>query len=572
MESFLGNAAYFAIYMYFHIFIAFWLFVENRQTFLRVMYGLLIALFVFALLESGTRGTAIGLVAGVMVMVGYIALFGAKYPQFQRVAIGAFLLLAVGAGSFFLARDSAFIQNSPNLARIANIDLASDLVVRSTIWGMAWEGVKERPVLGWGQGNFNYVFNEQYNPFIFNQEQWFDRAHNIFFDWLIAGGFLGAIAYFSIFVACLYYLVWVPLRNREDTSFTVLERGVLLGILAGYITHNLVVFDNIVSYIFFAVMLALIHARVGEPTKWLEKVKVDRALFNQFLVPVGAVVVVALVYVLHVPGMNAAEDIISGYRAPTSEEKLAAFERALDRNSFAHQEITEQISQQVMSLVRDENVPEELRQRFVARAEQELNKLAEEKPGDARVHVFFSSFYRGIGDLEAAERQITIAQELSPRKPAIVMQRAIIKYSQGDTAAARDYFRAAYELDTRNDEALTYYAGTLFLLGDREAAKALVTDERIRRVFAQNDFLVSAVNTAGDMTFLAELYELRTETQPTVAQNWASLSFIYYQLGETERAVEVLESASEAVPTFAKSAQCFIANIEAGKEPQDGCR
>ncbi len=572
IESFLGNSAYFAIYMYFHIFIAFWLFVENRSTLLRAGHALLIVLFVFSLLESGTRGTVLGLMSGATVMVAYIAIFGAKYPEFRRYAGGSFAVLLVVAGSFYLARDSDLIQSSPNLARVANIDLKSDLVVRGTIWGMALEGVKERPILGWGQGNFNYIFNEQYDPFLYGQEQWFDRVHNIFLDWLVAGGVLGLLAYFSIFAACLYYLVVVPWQRKEDKTFTVLERGVLLGILVGYLTHNLVVFDNLISYIFFAVILGLIQSRVGTPFKFFEKLKVDQNIFNQFLVPVGAVAIVALVYTLHIPGMQAAEDIISAYRTTDPAGKLAMFEKALDNNSFAHQEITEQISQQAMGMMQDKEVPEEVRQKFIARAEQELNKLIEEKPGDARVHVFASTFYRSIGDLEAAERQITRAQELSPRKPSIVMQRAIIKYSQGNTEAARDLFKEAFELDERNDEARTFYAATLFLTKDAPAAKALATDERIYKLFTQNDFLISAVNTAGEMTFLKDLYEVRVTENPTVVQNWASLSFIYLQAGDKESSIKTLERASEAVPTFKTTAQCFIKNIEVGKDPQDGCK
>jgi len=572
MDSFLGNAAYMAIYMFFHIFIAFWLFIQNPAVLSRVMYTLLAILFTFCLVETGTRGTALGLLSGATVMVAYIALFGARYPEFRRYAIGLFLILLVCAGGFFLARDSAFIQGQPNLARIANIDLASDLKVRGTIWGMALEGVQERPVLGWGQGNFNYVFNAKYDPFLYDQEQWFDRVHNIFLDWLVAGGVLGLLAYLSIFAACVYYLVVVPLRRPQaEQSFSVLERGVLIGILAGYTTHNLVVFDNIVSYIFFAVILALMHSRVATPIKALEKFKVDTNLFNQFFLPVAGVLLVALIYVLHVPGMQAAGDIIDAYRVANPAEKLAAFERALDRGSFAHQEITEQISQQAMSAVRDPQIPEVVRQGFVSRSEAELKKLVEEKPGDARVHVFFSSFYRGIGDLEKAAEQMAIARELSPNKPSVVMQQAIIEYSREDIPLARDLFREAFLLDERNHEAREYYAGTLFLTGDSEGARALITSDDIFARFAQNDFLTMAVNQSANTEFLLELYEKRVELAPLVPQNWASLSFLEYQNNDGAAAIAVLKRAAEAIPSFAPTAQCFSANIEAGKEPQEGC-
>lgn len=571
IESFLGNSAYLAIYLFFHIYIAFWMFVENRSTMLRTVYGLLALMFIYTLVETGTRGTILGLIAGTLVMVAYVGLFGSKFPEFRKYAIGAFVLLVVGVGSFYSVRNSDFIQNSGNLARIANISLSSDLQVRGTIWGMAWEGVQERPFLGWGQSNFNYVFNKNYDPFLYNQEQWFDRVHDIFLDWLIAGGFLGLIAYLSIFVAGVYYLLVVPIIKPEDQTFTTLERGVLLGILAGYMTHNLVVFDNIISYIFFAVILALIHSRVGEHLPQLDKIKIDKNIFSQFMVPVSFVLVGALIYTMHVPGIQAAGDIIDGYRAPTAEQRLEAFELALSRDSFAHQEITEQIAQQAMSLAGEKGVSDETKKKFIIRAETELNKLVVEKPGDARVHVFFSTFYRSLGEFEKAATQMDIARTLSPRKQSVIMQQAIIKYSQNQMELSRDLFKEAFLLDERNDEAREYYASMLFATGDPEAAKALITDERIMNRFALNDFILSSVSGAGDTAFLTELYKSRVTQQPNVAQNWASLAFLYYQNKDNELAIDALEQAKVKIPTFSKSAECFIGNIKQGKDPQEGC-
>jgi len=66
IESYLGNAAYFSIYMLFHIFIAFWMFVESKVTLHRVVYILLSVLFIYALMNSGTRGTVLGFGAGLV--------------------------------------------------------------------------------------------------------------------------------------------------------------------------------------------------------------------------------------------------------------------------------------------------------------------------------------------------------------------------------------------------------------------------------------------------------------------------------------------------------------------------
>jgi O-antigen ligase/cytochrome c-type biogenesis protein CcmH/NrfG len=572
IESYLGNAAYLSIYMLFHIFIAFWMFVESKNNLHRIAFLLLAALFTFALMNSGTRGTVLGFGVGLGVMVTYIMLFGAQYREFRKYAIGAFIFLIVGLGIFIGAKDQPFIQDNPNLARVANIDLASDLKVRGTIWMMAWEGVKERPLLGWGQSNFNYVFNEQYQPFLYDQEQWFDRPHSIVFDWLISGGFLGLLAYLSIFAACIYYIFLLPLINKEDKSFTALERGVLLGILAGYFTHNLVVFDNIVSYIFFGLLLALIHSRVATPIPSVESVKVDDKLMTQFFAPIALVLLVAIVYLVNVPSMGAAKDIIAGYGATSSAAKLAAFERAVSRNSFAHQEIAEQIAQQAMAIANDPKVTDVDKQKYVAIAERELLRLIAEKPGDARVHVFVSTFYRSIGDLEGAKTHMDIARELSPKKQSIISQQAIIAYSQGNLEASRDYFGEAFKLDERNMEARVFYSALLLLTGDTEAAKALANDRASLVAMSKNEFYLNTVNQIGDFGYLMELYKVKVEEEPSNEQNWVSLAFLYNQMGDTKAAADTLRQAGEEKPTFAKVANCIADNIEAGNEPEAGCQ
>ncbi len=572
IESFLGNAAYLSIYMLFHIFIAFWMFVESKVTLHRVVYGLCSILFIFALMNSGTRGTVLGFGVGLGVMVTYVMLFGAKYQEFRKYAIGVFILLVLGAGTLILGKDTDFVQNNPNIARVANINLSEDLKVRGTIWGMAWEGVKERPILGWGQGNFNYVFNEQYDPFLFNQEQWFDRAHSIIFDWLIAGGFLGLLAYGGIFAACLYYLLIQPFIRKDDATFTVLERGVLIGILAGYFTHNLVVFDNIVSYIFFGLILALIHSRVASTMPSVTQFKLDEKLTTQFVAPVTAVVLVLVVYFVNIPNMNAAKDIINGYRSTNPTERLEEFRSAVNRDSFAQQEVTEQIAQQAMAMAGDTNVDAEIRQQYVALAETELKRLVEDKPGDARIHVFMGTFYRAVRELDQAAAQMAIARSLSPNKPTIIAQQAIVAYSQGNLEASRDFFAEALSLDERNNEAREYYAALLFLTGEAEKAIALADTEERLQSFAKNEFLLSTINQVQEFDFLITLYEEKIKLQPVKEQDWTSLAFLYNQSGQPEKAVATLREIAELKPTFSKTANCLANNIEAGDAPEVGCQ
>ena len=575
VDSTLGNAAYMAVYMLFHIFILFYLFVRTNVNLYRIAYVLLSLLFMFVLLQTGTRGTAIGLVIGVIVATGYIAIFGARYKTLQKYAIGSFIFLFLTIGGFMAVKDSSYIQNSSSLARIANIDLSKDLTIRSIIWGMAKEGFKERPILGWGQGNFNYVFNTQYDPRMYAQEQWFDRVHNIVFDWLIAGGALGLLTYFSIFGALGYYLFWKPIFKPEE-SFNVLERGVLLGLIVGYLTHNLVVFDNIVSYIFFGTIIALIHSRVATDIKAVANVKISPAILTQVILPIVILIGGVTIYFVNIPSLLAAGDIIDAMRSSNDKEaQLANFELALGRGSFAQQEIVEQFVQLAMNIGKgNDKSSQELITTFQAKAEMELLKLIENKPNDARLYVFLGSYYRAINNLPKAKEALATARTLSPRKQAIILQQGAVELGMGNTPAARDFFKEAFLLDENYNDAREYYVAALFMTKEGEEAKKIIDEAPVgfENILATSDFVTSAVNTAGDFSFLAELYEIRLKQDPSSAKNWASLAFVYYQLQENDQAVDALKRAKEAIPNFAPTANCISENILAGREPQKDCK
>ena len=82
----------------------------------------------------------------------------------------------------------------------------ADGETRFAIWHMAFEGLLARPITGWGQEGFNYVFNKYYDPTLWGQEQWFDRAHDVFLDWLVAGGVPALLLFLALFVSSVVAL------------------------------------------------------------------------------------------------------------------------------------------------------------------------------------------------------------------------------------------------------------------------------------------------------------------------------------------------------------------------------
>ncbi len=546
VDATLGNSTYMAVYMLFALFITALVSLKSSSWGLRALYGAMGLFFTYILLMTGTRGTFVGLSVGLLVAVVYVAVFGSKMPELRKVAIGGLLALTLFGGIFYSAKNTDFVQSSPSLSRYANLNLTRDLAVRATIWSVALEGVKERPILGWGQENFNYVFNKYYKPDLYGQEQWFDRTHDIVFDWLIAGGVVGLLAYLSVLLSAFYYLFWLPLFKGDDT-FSVPERALLIGLLAAYFLHNLVVFDNIISYIFYAIILAYIHARVARPIPTLTSYRVNEDVAFSVVSPVVAVVLVAVIYFVNVPSMLAAHDIISALTTQTVTDKLEQFEKALARGGFADQEIVEQMSQATISTLSNTKVSVDDKNKIYQATVAEFDKFITKKPGDARLYMLLSTVFQVAGQPESAIKTLQEGEQFSPKKQTLLFAEGLTYISMGETDKAREVLERAYRLDESFDTAKIYYALSLLYVGEKEEAlsligeEALQNDDSLKTALTNNDTFARGVIETNNYDVAIDVFKERVAKDPTSLQNRINLVVAYYKNGNTKEAFDAVE-------------------------------
>jgi O-antigen ligase len=154
LDATLGNAEYLAGYLLFTIAIALWQGIESKG-WLRYLLYALAALEVIILFFTATRGAILGAVGAAV--LGTLLWMAESGKGGRRNAGIALAVLVVLIGGFFALRSSSFVQHEPTLSRLATISL-SEGQTRFTIWHMAWEGFLARPVTGWGQEGFNYIF------------------------------------------------------------------------------------------------------------------------------------------------------------------------------------------------------------------------------------------------------------------------------------------------------------------------------------------------------------------------------------------------------------------------------
>jgi O-antigen ligase len=114
--------------------------------------------------------------------------------------------------------------------------------------------------LGAGPENFLHVFDRNFNTEYFKPPAafgaWFDRAHNIFFDYLAEIGLLGTLAYFSIF---LVFFVEVLRKGREKHSshenasrlakLSPAAKAIVFALPIAYLVQGMVLFDILPTYL-----------------------------------------------------------------------------------------------------------------------------------------------------------------------------------------------------------------------------------------------------------------------------------------------------------------------------------
>lgn len=537
IDATFGNPIYFAVYMLFHVFLAAMLWSQSwreRRTGERLApslaYGAIIALDALALLLTGTRGTTLGLIGGALLSVLIYALIQGS-RAIRTAAVTSVLVVVVLAASLVAARDTSFVKEVGFLDRLASIS-TTDATVKARFinWSIAWQGVQERPILGWGQENYAIVFDKYYDPRMYAQEPWFDRVHNIVFDWLVAGGILGLLSYLSIFAAIL----WVLWRKE---GFTALERSILTGLVAGYFVHNLFVFDNVTSYILFGALLAFLMYRSSEGDN-------DAPVWSADIFPKGALPYATLGAVLllwlgawwvNAGALSSNRMILQGIQPqPSFEDNISLMQGAAEYGWPGVQEAREQLVQISGQIASASSIGPDVKQKFLTAAASGMEAQEKLSPLDARFPLFLGTLYNQYGDYAKAQSALERALELSPKKQSILYSLGQNTWGLNENVRALGYFKQAYELDTTNEEALVWYAAAAIRAGQSSLASQLA--DELGRVSANP------------------------------AQSYLTLAATYYRTGAHNDAIQILMRAKQADPTLASQIDELIASIRAGKQ------
>ncbi|KKP85457.1 MAG: hypothetical protein UR88_C0017G0003 [Candidatus Nomurabacteria bacterium GW2011_GWA1_35_8] len=275
----LGNPAYVATFSIFLLFYAAYLYFANYYkkpfSWQSILFYVLGILFLIVFWLAATRGAFMGLIATIMAFLFYF-IYGKKAYRKWLFLIIALIILTVGAMIYF--KDNRLVKSLPG-SRLFDISLKAETWEHRTyMWNMAWQGFKERPLLGWGPENYINVFDRHFDTRYFSLSAgfgaWFDRAHSIYFDYLVETGILGLLSFIGIWAVFywnslkslinnnLQIIVQNYRQKRDDNEDIFNSRGLLIqralifALPISYLVQGIVLFDILPIYINVFMFLA----------------------------------------------------------------------------------------------------------------------------------------------------------------------------------------------------------------------------------------------------------------------------------------------------------------------------
>jgi O-antigen ligase len=566
-----GNATYLAVFMLFNMFITLFLMVRDRKSAtMQTVYGIALLLQFAGLYFTQSRGPLLGMLGGLVIAAAYVAIFtkGQEWKGLRRFSQYALAAIVVLVLVFIGIKNTSLVQKSDTLSRLASISLVDKTTQsRFLIWGEAWQGFKQSPktvLVGWGQENFNFVFNKYYNPEMYDQEQWFDRAHNQFIDMGIDGGLPAFVLYISLFVLAAAAIV----RSKLEIP----EQAVLLGLLAAYAFNNLFVFDNLLSYAYFFVILAFAHGLSEKRVHgWMF---MSRPLGDRAVAVVAPLALIALLwggYELNGPGIVRAQTLIDALTTTTAtgakdpSQNLASFQSALNDGPLGYQETVEQLFQYTSNtLAQSTTASPAVQQQAYTMTRQAGDAMLAQRKGDARLELFYGVFLDQFSQYPDAITHLNNAIADSPKKQQILFEIGATYLAQGDNKDALVPLKEAYDETPQYDDALLYYATALYYNGDSTQADALLVG-RYGNVYVDQQQIVQAYFATKMYTRLEKIYAARVAKDPTDVQSAVGDAVLqYFVTGNKAVGIAALNALIKANPSLATQIQSFIDQINAG--------
>lgn len=493
----LDNPIYMAAYQIFNIFFALWLLAKSPAKSTKGIYAGIIVLQLIAFFLAQSRGALVGLAAG-FIMVGIVVGLTVQDRRIKRGVIAAVVGMFAIYGILFSLRNTEVIKHSP-FARVTS-GFSAIPEPRLIAWKIAWEGFKERPLVGWGFDDFHILFNLKYNPQSLRYSQyetWFDRSHNAVMDVLAMTGLIGLIGFLSIYIA----IFWSLYRAYKNKHIDSISFGILAGLPVAYFVQNIFVFDHpaafTMSYLMFALVIALsspgFHVPGLEPKESpVTEVNGKSHGFSLVSFILLQLVFSIVVWRYSVLPFNASKLVIQANSLLSAQppQYAAAFELMKQARAIPTPYLGEQASLEAKDLTEQatsaalRNYPK--RAELLSFVDKVIQDDLAQHPRSTNALFLAARFYQQLATFNPSYKQTSLALyqravETSPRRQQLYFALADYSYNNNQPEQALAYEKYAMELDPELGQAHLGYGLSLSYRGNDpvNGAKEIILSQTV---------------------------------------------------------------------------------------------
>ena len=547
---------------------------QYRKYAFKLYFLSIIFLHTFVLFNTQTRGAGIGLVIGAFLMLAGSLFAYRKHPMVKRTALAGLLVMIIGISSLFMFKDADIVGSNALLRRFSDISVTdTTAITRLKNWEAAFNGWKEKPIFGWGEERYHVVFNKYFPEDIYRHagsRVWFDRPHNVFIQYFIAGGLLGGIAYVAIFFFSFWtlYRYW---KKTGDATTAILFSALLVA----YSIQNAFVFDSLNSYIFFAITLAFI---IGVSRQSEEGEAVAQAPVLKRPPILIFLLIFIITYSVTAPKAQANKNYIVAIvelsqavqQDTLTDEIIENVEERIEQQFLGRFELRQNYADMLRGLL-NAPISNDQKVTLVRLAEKLLKRSISEQPDNVRHHAFLSTLYVEAAALDTSFAQknielVTDALALSPTRTHLYYAIGRSYLVAGDAEKALESFSTALTLSPKVSDAHINYLAALITTKQLEAAESHLDVMRasLGRELDVTEYLRiagmyrSTNETSIALRFLNEAHKRYPESIDVLRQQVT----YYLELGDTDSAITAAERIAEIDPSFANDLDAFRASLE----------
>jgi len=610
--STMGGPIFLALYLVLLMFLplCFGIKIKGKK---RIFYFISLALIATGIILSATRAAFLGLGIGLFF---FLFFYPKKDKRIFWVKVFAIALIILSiAGLFWLKGQNDIVQAlkqnkifGTSFERIwSGIGEKSiiDTIAGSRIggWTILWQGLKDRPLLGYGPENLSIAFDKHFDtnlPGITSSSSgvgaWWDRGHNFFFDISIQAGILALMIYLLLFASLFYYLQKTKKNNPEKR---IIAHGLQTTFIA-YLVTNFFSFDLtttlLISFLLIGYTLFLISR---ENQLEIPKENKSPTLFKYLFATAGLFFLIWFVWQHNIIPLKINKEINENIHFTTLIEKtyrqgnpslakeqyLALLQRMEDLTK-THTFLDNYIYLRyldVLTLGVDDIMPEkniELSQKAL----EILEKSKELNPHYTRIWIYLAVYTNRLMPLSEPESEqreqlnqtvysyAEKIKELSPKRPDHY-------YIWAKNRLSNEKFQEALEISeqcsaTAPEYGNCYLTKGLALIGLNQYEEAIPYINKASDIRNPQDakIIISQIITIYSKIakkteeikyyeILKDLYIKMIEYEYNDFQHHASLAYIYSLLGEYDKAREEAMIVLELSPESAQVVEEFLKTL-----------